>query len=397
MKSWDCFDTLIARRFVYPYTIFEEVGRQLGIENFSKMRRRAEKNSDRTYEGIYKNLPDIDPNVEFQVELEHCFGIVENMNRVQDGDIVVSDMYLTEDHIRQLLISCGLTKDVKIYVTPDGKHKGTIWPSLPQISLHIGDNFRSDVESPREYGIESEHYTDHQFNETENFVSESDFDLACWMRYVRLQCPYTGMNKDFWLDQSNLNLPVLALASLELPDEPIAFTYRDSVYWHPLYEAITGKSGRRLDVSRACYYNPTPEFRSYVINAVKGHTIVDLQGSGKSIKSFFENDLPNVIYVCGFVEEPFMCLERKGAGDSIERHNCSELGPLLSWDQTGPIRGKCEHEPKIIEIQSTAMNISIDSAKWFSIKKNKDLFSNLLWRMRKNFTWKNVIWQGTHV
>ena len=104
-----------------------------------------------------------------------------------------------------------------------------------------------------------------------------------------------------------------------------------------------------------------------------------------------------MIYVCGFVEEPFMCLERKGAGDSIERHNCSELGPLLSWDQTGPIRGKCEHEPKIIEIQSTAMNISIDSAKWFSIKKNKDLFSNLLWRMRKNFTWKNVIWQGTHV
>jgi predicted HAD superfamily hydrolase len=210
MNSWDCFDTLVARRFVEPYTIFEEVGRRLGIEKFSKLRRWAEKNSDRTYEGIYKNLPNIDSNIEFQVELEHCFGIVENINKVQDGDIIVSDMYLTKDQIRQILISCGLKKDVEIYVTPDGKHRGTIWSSLPKIDLHVGDNLRSDVESPRSYGITAEHYTGHQFNETEKFVSDFDFELACWMRYVRLQCPYSRGDKLFWLDQSNLNLPVLA-------------------------------------------------------------------------------------------------------------------------------------------------------------------------------------------
>jgi hypothetical protein len=396
MNSWDCFDTLVARRFVEPYTVFEEVGKRLGIEKFSKLRRWAEKNSDKTYEGIYKNLPGVDPNVEFQVELEHCFGIVENMNRVKDGDIIVSDMYLSENQIRQILISCGLTKDVKIYVTPAGKHNGTVWPTLPKINLHIGDNFKSDVESPRNYGITSEHYTGHSLNEIEKFVSESDHELACWMRYVRLQCPYTGDGKLFWLDQSNLNLPVLALASLELPNKPIAFTYRDSVYWHPLYEAITGKNARRLDVSRMCYYNPTPEFIDYVLKQTEGHVIADLQGSGKSLKAFFKENLPEAIYICGFVEDPFICLEQK-VGDSIERHNCSNLGPLVGWNHNGPIRNICENDPSIVKIQASAMEIATRSAKLFNIKKNKNLFSNLIWRMRKNFTWKNVSWESVHV
>jgi FMN phosphatase YigB (HAD superfamily) len=396
MNSWDCFDTLVARRFVEPYTVFEEVGKRLGIEKFSKLRRWAEKNSDKTYEGIYKNLPGVDSTIEFQVELEHCFGIVENINRVQDGDIIVSDMYLSENQIRQILTSCGLNKDVKIFVTSNGKHNGTIWSSLPKkIDLHIGDNYRSDVESPRNFGINSEHYVEHKFNDIEQFVSEYDYNLACWMRYVRLKCPYTAKDKLFWLDQSNLNLPVLALASLELPNKPIAFTYRDSIYWHPMYEAITGKKARRLDVSRACYYNPTPEFTKYVLNQTKDHVIVDLQGSGKSLKSFFKNSLPEVIYICGVAEDPFICLERN-VGDSIERHNCSNLGPLVGWDHNGPIRIPCENDPKIIEIQSLAMNVAIQSASMFQIKKNKELFSNLIWRMRKNFTWKNVSWSKTH-
>jgi hypothetical protein len=396
MKSWDCFDTLIARRFIQPSTVFEEVGRRLGIENFSKIRRQAEKNSNKTYEGIYKNLSTIDPNIEFQVELEHCFGIVENMNRVQDGDIIVSDMYLTENQIRQLLISCGLKKDIKIYVTPDGKHRGTIWSSLPKIDLHVGDNFRSDVESPREHGITAEHYTEHQFNDVESFVSELDYDLACWMRYVRLQCPYSGIDKLFWLDQSNLNLPVLALASLELPNKPIAFTYRDSVYWHPLYEAITGKSAKRLDASRVCYYNPSLEFERYILNQTKNYVIADLQGTGKSVKSFFKENLSEVIYICGIVEDPCISLEKIG-GDSIERHNCSSLGTLIGWNSSGAVRAECEHNSHIIEIQSSAMTISANSAKFFRIKKNKELLSNLIQRMRKNFTWKNVEWKSVHV
>ena len=397
MNSWDCFDTLVSRRYLDPKTVFDEVGKRLGIENFRKIRVQAEKNSNKSYAGIYKNLSNIDPSVEFQVELEHCFGIVENINKVQDGDIIVSDMYLTENQIRQILISCGLKKDVKIYVTPDGKHKGYIWNNLPTINIHTGDNFRSDVESPTKFGIKANHYTGYKFNGIEEYVSKSDYSLACWMRYVRLQCPYLGKEKNFWDDQANLNLPVLALATLELPaDKKIAFTYRDSVYWHPLYEAMTGRKGKELNVSRHCYNNPSPEFSHYVLEQTKDSVIVDLQGSGRSIKTFFKDKLPEVIYVCGFVEEPFQCMERKGAGDAIERHNCSSIGALVDWDANGPIRRDCENDLTVVEVQAAAMDLAIKSAPLFSIKKNRDLLAELLWKMRKNFTWKNVNWESSH-
>ena len=189
---------------------------------------------------------------------------------------------------------------------------------------------------------------------------------------------------------------MLALASLELPNKPIAFTYRDSVYWHPLYEAITGKIAKRFDASRACYYNPSAEFSKYVFEQTKNHVIVDLQGTGKSIKSFFKKQLPEVIYVCGLVEQPLISLEKIG-GDSIERHNNSNIGTLIEWNSNGPVRLECENDLKIIEIQSSAMKIAINSAKFFKIKRNKQLLSNLIYRMRKNFTWKNVQWKSNHV
>jgi hypothetical protein len=391
MNSWDCFDTLISRRFFYPDTIFDEVERRLQIKNFSQKRKFAEKNSDGTYKEIYKNLPGIDSNVEFEVELEHCFGIVENINKVQDGDIVVSDMYLSESQIKELLISCGLKKDVKIYVTPRGKFSGSIWKNLPEISLHTGDNFKSDIQSASKYGIKTEYYTEKNFNKIEKFVLKSDYFLACWMRYVRLHCPYLEKDKLFWLDQSNFNLPILALSSLELPNKPIIFTYRDSVYWHPLYESITGKKAKRLDSSRICYKNPSLEFTEYVLEQTKNHVIVDLQGSGESVKCFFKNNFPEIIYVCGLVDEAFSCLVRKPVGDSIERHNCSSLGSVIGWNKYGAIRNPCEHDPKIVEIQSKAMNIAINSTKLFSVKqKDKELLTSLLLFIKKNFTKKNV-------
>jgi hypothetical protein len=55
------------------------------------------------------------------------------------------------------------------------------------------------------------------------------------------------------------------------------------------------------------------------------------------------------------------------------------------------------YDLRIIEVQSLAMKIAINSAKFFKIKRNKHLLSNLIYRMRKNFTWKNVQWKSNHV
>jgi predicted HAD superfamily hydrolase len=121
MNSWDCFDTLVARRFFHPHSIFEEVERISGCKGFVKLRKSFEKTGNLTYKEIYDQITDVDPDLEFNLELEHCFGIPENINKVKDGDIIISDMYLSESQVRKILENCGLKKDVKIIVTLDGK------------------------------------------------------------------------------------------------------------------------------------------------------------------------------------------------------------------------------------------------------------------------------------
>jgi len=391
MNSWDCFDTLVARRFYEPHSIFEEVGRRVGIDNFKKIRLKAEKNSNGTIEEIYKNLPGIDPRIEFEVELEHCFGILDNINRVEDGDIIVSDMYFTAEQIHEILISCGLKKDVKIVVTPAGKKYGTIWPSLGNIDIHTGDNLRSDVESPAKFGIKSQHYTNHLFNDIEKLIAEYNFDLACWSRYVRLRCPYQDNHKiNLWNDQADLNLPILVLASLELPmDKSIAFCYRDCAYWHKIYEKVTQKSGIRLDVSRNCYANPSIYFKNYINSILKEDIIIaDMQGTGKSIRNFYEKN-QSVIYIIGQEFENIKAMVPT-VPNAIERHNCTDIGPLVDWNENGPVRKENEHNKIAIDVQSSAVNVGSESTKWYSFSKNINLLTQLISFMPKNYTHRNV-------
>ena len=155
--------------------------------------------------------------------------------------------------------------NVKIVVSADGKKKGWIWDSIIEnynIENHYGDNEKSDVASAKKHGINGVLYTGYKLNNIENFVYKYDRHLALWMRCTRLLCPFNDdTHIKFWNDQANINMPVLALATLELPDTPIAFTYRDCYNWQKIYETMTGKTGYRLDVSRKMYLDPNEHFK----------------------------------------------------------------------------------------------------------------------------------------
>lgn len=397
MNSWDCFDTLIARRHFHPKTIFDEVGKRLGDPEFKAKRVAAEKASNKTYEDIYKRLPGIDPQIELDVELEHMFPIYENMNRVQDGDLILSDMYLPEDFVRKLLEKCGLNKQVDIIVTPNGKKKGWIWDSVKakyNIETHYGDNYKSDVVSAQKHGINAVHYSGHLFNDIESMVNKQDKQLACWMRCVRLVNPFNSNEHiRFWNDQANINLPVLALATLELPDTPIAFTYRDCYNWHKLYEAITGKQGYKLNVSRKMYLNPNMYFDNYM-SFVKdiGATIVDLQGKGKSILSYYKGNPPNTIYVGGKTPDYITQLVQYNT-KSMEKHNCFEEGPLIDFDENGPVHGINDHPENVADIHKKAGDAACRYVNNYKFKRNLNLLLDLVKLYdTNNFTNKNVHW-----
>lgn len=84
MKSWDCFDTLIARRFVHPHSIFEEVGKRLNIPNFKEIRIQAERLSGSTYENIYKNIPGIDTCQTFNISTDN-----DLLRKIHDKEFLV--------------------------------------------------------------------------------------------------------------------------------------------------------------------------------------------------------------------------------------------------------------------------------------------------------------------
>lgn len=398
MNSWDCFDTLVGRRYQTHHAVFDEVGRRLSIPNFKALRIDAEKKSNGTYIDIYRHLPGIDPSIEISVDLDHCFPILENINKVQDGDIIISDIYYSKEIVEKILKRCGLNKNVKFYVSPDGKRKGYVWKEVGLIKLHTGDNKKTDVKSPRNFGINSYHYTGSFFNETEDYISKTDLHLALWMRLVRLHCPYLDdHSKNIWEDQTNFNLPILALSSLELPDKKIAFTYRDSVFWKPIYEKLTGKQSVRFDSSRALLNNPTDQFKRYVKEHIEGCVIADLQGTGRSLLNFF-SEPPEIYFIGGKLKDHPKLKSISGLrASAIEKHNCSDQGSLVGWNETGIIRANLEHDKTVISIQHSVFNTAIENIKYFNIQKNLDNLKYLLEKMKGNYTDTVVSWKENHI
>lgn len=397
MNSWDCFDTLIARLYFHPKTVFDEVGRRIGDPDFRTKRVHAEKASNKTYEDIYARLPGIDPQIELDVELEHNFAINENIIQVKDGDLILSDMYLPADFIMKMLRNVGMGRDVDIIVTPNGKKKGWIWDEVKSkynIENHYGDNKKSDVLSAQANGVNGVHYTNFELNDTERMVYKHDKQLGLWMRCTRLQCPFNDERHiKFWNDQANINLPVLALATLELPNTPIAFSYRDCYNWQKIYEAMTGKQGYRLDVSRKMYLDPNDYFKNYM-KFVKeiGATIVDMQGKGRSILSFYEGKPPSTLYIGGKTPDYITQLVQYNT-KSMEKHNCYEEGPVVDFNEHGAVRGVNDHPSDVADIHKKAGQAATRYISKFKFKRNKELLLELVKMYdTKNFTNKNVSW-----
>ena len=94
--------------------------------------------------------------IEIITEINNIMPIMSNINKVKDGDILVSDMYLSKNDIKRLLNSAGFNKNVIIYVTPGGKSSGTIWKKLLDvynINSHTGDNEHSDINMAKQNNI----------------------------------------------------------------------------------------------------------------------------------------------------------------------------------------------------------------------------------------------------
>ena len=324
MRSYDVFDTLIARRHYDPQSIFRLIEQRHNIPNFCQKRLKAEQVEQRkpnyTIYDIYKHL-DVDPEIEIQMELEQSIPIRENLNKVQDGDVLISDMYLTPEIILKLLQKHGFDKDVEIHVSSNGKATGRAWKKY-KTEFHTGDNPHSDAPPDRPYVIsKATHFTE--------WETKLPYDLKIWVRQTRL----AGEGVD-WFYQSQYNLPFLYSCCSYFQHPKVLFCSRDCKllkyfykYYYPETECVYFYTNRRIS-------NEPPEnYMDYVREIAKDALIVDIAGTNVSHFNLFnklnmELNKCILVYYQHLPHRPcqYPPIRLSTYTDSVEYYQRSEVG-----------------------------------------------------------------------
>jgi len=329
VSSFDIFDTIITRDVVQPENIFELVEREFPADNFKEARIYAQSLSNGTFDDIYEKLYQFSgatrevverlQDFEFSLEVNHSYLILQNYNRIQDGDILVSDMYLSFDRIWKILISCGFKKQVNIYISPQGKGEGWMWDtllSLYQITHHLGDNIHSDILQAQKKGITAEFTHAHALNSVElalQSLGQEGETLALIIRKHRHMNPYQihSIESKLYVEQSALNIPILLFVAEQLVDimktevlDTLLLTTRDGCLLEKVFEYFYPDVHTvRFHVSRHMYQKPTHAFISYIQSVYNPNRtlIYDSGGSFKTGRPLFQKTfgtLPRVHLFC---------------------------------------------------------------------------------------------------
>lgn len=313
--SYDLFDTLITRRAIRPERVFEDVEQALGASGFASARVHAERvlaQAGRPFDlhDIYRHMVTSGicgeevaaklKGAEIDAEFDHAEPVTENLARVRESDLVVSDMYLPAEILRRLLLHVGLRVHVHLFVGNDHKRRGTIWPTLTQrfaIVSHLGDDPVSDVESPSRHGIPARHFTGTRLAPVEQRLDTLGCaELAGIVRALRLRCPHRGDTTEasLWQAYVQFNVPLLCLTAFavererrELGAAGVLFSARDCHYLAEIFGLLFPqvRTGY-LPSSRKVLVEARQEMVSILDGYPADALIVDIAATGRSWQGF---------------------------------------------------------------------------------------------------------------
>ncbi len=191
--SFDVFDTLVLRPFFRPEDLFVIMCndfRKLEPEHkhdFTVLRMAAEKsartdseNGEVTLDEIYaemcenygidKEIADKMKNTEIALEIQGCYArksakvLFDTAVQSRKKIVISEDMYFPEDIIEKIISKNGYKGYDKIFVSctlNKSKHTGSMYHHIMETYkidadeiLHIGNDYESDIEKPRNLGIE---------------------------------------------------------------------------------------------------------------------------------------------------------------------------------------------------------------------------------------------------
>lgn len=179
--SFDIFDTLLLRPLMCPSDVFEIIEHETGQKGFAAVRKRAAIDSfeqadchdkeERTLGEIYGLIPQYAGLAECEKDVESRLlvgnpELIRVFNELKESGkriILSSDMYLPGDFIKTVLHKNGIDGWRGFYLSNEcgvRKSTGNLWEHIvksenvaPDRILHIGDDFNSDFETPRRYGV----------------------------------------------------------------------------------------------------------------------------------------------------------------------------------------------------------------------------------------------------
>jgi len=187
--SFDIFDTLLERRLSSPLDVFRKtsIGYFNDPELYVNLRTTAERNSrndvgETTIELIkqelYKSLEIsiVDELIKKELAIEKLVlkprdigkNLYQKAIELEKKIIIISDMYLSETFLQEILIENGYTGYEKLLVSceyNEAKWNGKLYQSAlkecninnPKTVIHFGDNFVADVEKAKQEGLNAFH------------------------------------------------------------------------------------------------------------------------------------------------------------------------------------------------------------------------------------------------
>ena len=311
IRSFDVFDTLLSRRYIDSRVIWEELGQRYGIDSFAANRITADTGS-RSLIQIYEamelagQIPShltIDELYEAELECEkkYAFPIKENIDKVRNGDIFVSDMYMSGKDVLNLTRSIGMDKQVTIYQSNGDKSSGAFWDRMKgklDLEYHLGDNAHSDVSMPLSRGFNAVHYPNGLTGREEFFINNGLLHLGLLLREVRLRNYEETYAPLFAIaNQDNLSWLFIACEIIfrKYPGKEIVFLGRDCQLMHKIYNAFFSVKSYYLPFSREVAMKQPEEAVAYLKHYTTNNSIfVDISSTGRTWEIICEHHPFNV-------------------------------------------------------------------------------------------------------
>ncbi|MBS7808540.1 hypothetical protein [Variovorax sp. PCZ-1] len=316
LRTFDLFDTLIARRCISPLSVYEAVETISRIPGLAESRSRAGhqlwlSQTPHSTQDIYRlalsNMAGSPMNaaqlaqLEYEREYAECLPVLRAMDQLDRASIVVSDMHHPAWVIERLYSGAARSFSKRwmpsIHISNQDKHNGSFWQALASqglVAQHLGDNAHSDFAQAQAHGHQATIFDWAHLQATEQSLATIGLhSVARACRSTRLQC-VPQLNAPFEKILSVMCshvVPILALGCLLLNalmkqegKTSVVFVGRDGAVWQSVFQAIDGQTPTtRVALSRRLMQTSPHTAVSMLKSCVSRDTLVaDLVGSGAS-------------------------------------------------------------------------------------------------------------------